>query len=270
MSFNKLFAVFLLCLSFVTPSIASSVQRDSAKEIYELKRKITTMQTVDGENSSINEKYFKHKLAVSQVKMIKKVATYETHMFLARAGTKRSMSEISKMVDAAWDCSWIFVDLGNDHMERFERILEWCKGETNFKADTVSRWKKGQYIKSLNVTIKKDTEDWGPWQINADNFEYAQGIYRLYTSGVITFKIIRIRKLSDLFDIPTNCAVRCAIETDRKANGMEWQHKARPNDRAYHSHMVKKMKELQREGLYDPALVAKYYKLTPIKKYTHD
>jgi hypothetical protein len=268
MSFNKLLAVFLLCLSFVTPAIASSIQGDSAKEIYELKKKITTMQTVNGENSSINERYFKHKLAVSQVKAIKKVATYETYMFLARSGTKRSTVEIAKIVDVAWECSWIFTDLGNDNMDRFERILEWCKGETNFKADIVSRWKKGQYIKSLNITIKKDTADWGPWQINEDNFGYAQNTYRLYTSGIIPFKILRVRALKDLFDIPTNCVVRCAIETDRKANGMEWQHKARANDRAYFNYISKKMKELQRDGLYDPALVNKYYKLTPVKKYT--
>jgi hypothetical protein len=267
MKFNKLIFITLLLIGLTNSSLAISSGHQSTREINELKKKITKMQGVNSEAGLINEKYYKHKLALAQVKTVKKVAAYETYMFLAKAGTRRSLVEINKIVDVAWECSWIFTDLGANHMERFKRILEWCKGETNFKANELSRWKKGQYIKSLNVTIKNDTADYGAWQINDANMEYAKGVYRLYKSGVIPFKIIKIRKMEDLFDIPTNCVVRCAIETDRKASGMEWRHHARPNDREYLVYLSKKLKELEKENMYDEALISNYYKLIPVKRY---
>jgi len=265
--FNKLIVITALCCGLTNTTMAGSVKNNQAREINELKKKIVKMQSVDGEVISINERYYKHKIAISQVQMIKKIAAYETYMFLANSGTRRDLSEINKMVDVAWECSWIFTDLGANHMERFKLILQWCKTETNFKAKSVSKWKKGQYIKSLNKYVKKDTEDYGPWQININNFTYSQDIYQLYSSGVVPFKIIRPRTYKDLFDIPTSCVVRCAIETDRKYAGLEWQHH-KNIDKPYVAHISKKMKQLEREGLYDEAVVSKYYKLTPIKTYT--
>ena len=263
MKFNKLIVLVLLCFSLT--NVLSAITQTS-NEIYELKKKIVKMQAVDSESSSINERYYKHQLAVAQVKALKKVAAYETYVYLARAGTKRSVTEIGQITDVAWECSWIFTDLGSTQMERFRRIMEWCMNETNFKARCVSRWKKGQYIKSLRTTIKKDTADYGAWQINEDNLGYAQDIYRLYRSGVISFKIIRPKQMTDLFDIPTNCVVRCAIETDRRAMGMEWKH-PRSSDKLYPAYLSKKIRDLQKDGMFDDALVAKYYRLVPGKTY---
>jgi len=267
MTFNKPIAAALIFFSLSGAAYGAINSDSNAKEIRELKKKITKMQATDTSSAAMSEVYYKHKMAISQVNVAKKVAAYETYLFLERNGTRRSMSEITKIVDVAWECSWIFTDLGDDHMERFQRILEWCKGETNFKGNVVARWKKGQYIKSLNLTVKKDTVDYGAWQINGDNLGYAKGVYSLYKSGVIPFKIVRVKTPEDLFDIPTNCVVRCAIETDRKALGWEWKHHARPNDRAYLKYVAKKLKDLEREGLYDESLVSKYYKLVPSKRY---
>ena len=270
MTFNKLLMAMCVFLGLSSGLFAGNDNFQNAREINELKQKIVKMKTVDSESHSINEKYYRHKLAISQVKAVKKVAAYETYMFLAKHGTKRSMSEINQIVDVAWECAWIFPDIGPTPMERFKTILEWCKMETNFKAKLVSKWKAGQYIKSLDKYVRKDTEDWGPWQINTDNFAYAQNTYRLYKSGIVPFKIIKIRKYEDLYDIPTNCVVRCAIETDRREAGLDWRHHSRSkNDKDYVAHISKKIKELEKEGLYDERLVYYYYKLTPIKKYSN-
>lgn len=267
MKFNKLTTVALFCFSLINASNTFGASNKNAVEINELKQKITKMQVVDGESISMNERFYKHKLAITQVKMLKKVAAYETYMFLAKSGTRGNLSEINKIVDVAWECSWTFTDLGSNHMDRFRRIMGWCKGETNFRGNCVSIWKKGQYIKSMNIIIKKDTADYGAWQINIDNLSYAKKTYSLYRSGVVCFKIVRVRKPEDLFDIPTNCAVRCAIETDRKSMGMEWKHRGRPDDRAYIAHLSKKINELEDINMYDEALVSNFYKLTPIKRY---
>jgi hypothetical protein len=49
--------------------------------------------------------------------------------------------------------------------------------------------------------------------------------------------------------------------------GLEWKHNGKANDKPYIAHLHKKMKELEKENMYDEALVSNYYKLIPVKRY---
>ncbi len=213
----------------------------------------------------VNEKYYKHKLAVSQVRTMKRMIAYETHIFLSKEGADRSVGFLQQITDPAFNCSFIFTSLGKDHIERFVRFMEWSYEETNCK-NIICTWKKGQYLRGLGVTLTMDSVDYGVWQIN-DVFDWClvPRLKKLYRSGVINFRIANVKNMQNFMDIPTNCVMRCIVEDERKSLGYEWRH---DNAKAYRKYIESKIKEMEDDGLYDRNLVDKYYYLTPIKTYT--
>lgn len=246
--------IFLFCASFLhSDPIAPQ------REIVDLKNSSQSIGV------DVNEKYYKHKLAVSQVRMMKRMIAYETHIFLAKEGANRSVGFLQQITDPAFNCAFIFTSLGKDHMERFVRLMEWSYEETNCK-NIICRWKKGQYLRGLDVTLTMDSVDYGIWQIN-DVFDWClvPRLKKLYSSGVINFQIVNVKSMQNFMDIPTNCAMRCIVEDERKSLGYEWKH---DNAKAYRRYIESKIKEMEKEGLYDRDLVDKYYYLTPIKTYT--
>jgi hypothetical protein len=214
---------------------------------------------------SMNEKYYKHKLAVNQARMVQRVVAYETHIFLAKEGDNRDVAFLQKITYPAFNSSFIFTGLGKDHIERFIRIMEWSYEETNCK-NMICQWKKGEYLRGLDVTLTRDSTDYGVWQIN-DVFDWClvPRLKKLYRSGIINFKIANVKTMNDFMDIQTNCVMRCIVEDERKSLGYEWKH---DGAKAYRRYIESKIKGLEKEGLYDRDLVNKYYYLTPIKTYT--
>lgn len=240
-------------------NLAFAESGDVRKEVIELKTNILSNKP------EFNESYYKHRLAVIETKLLKKVVVYEILNYLASEGSKRKKSLIRDVVDVSLDSSFVFVDMGDDHIERFTRFLEWGYGETNF-LNLVSRWKKGQYIKKLNVTLTYSSIDYGVWQINdLHDWSLVPTFNKLYSSGVINFKVKHVKKMNDFMDVPTNLPMRCIVETERKSLGWNWKHANEPKFRSF---IEEKIRELEKEGLYDRALVEKYYHLVPIKTYS--
>jgi len=172
------------------------------------------------------------------------------------------------MVNAAYLSSWVFTDLGKDHIERFVLICQWAKDETGFKADIKKFWKKGTYLPSIKKRVKSDNWDYGAWQINEqhmDKPEFRSLINFLYDSGVVNFRIKRVRVRADFLDINTNCAARCVVQTDRKNRNWEWKG---IRDKAFFNNLTSVLKRIEKEGLYDKGFVEKYYYITPIRHYT--
>ena len=234
-------------------------------EVNIMKKRILQIQS--GGNSNLSENYYKHQLAYTQAALLKKDITLLILDVYRQYGMTRKYKDIYEAVDVAFESSFIFTDLGNDHIERFIRILGWGKAETNYKKDLVSTWYAGQYIKSLKATVRKDTSDYGLWQINADNLKYAKKVNYLYSSGIITYKVKKVVTLNDLFDIRTNCAARCLIETDRKKMKMSWKHDSQT---AFIQKLYARVKDLEKERVYDRALVERYYHLVPAKTYSYN
>lgn len=256
--------ILALILSISTCGYSAVAANGRKSEVKIMKKRI--LQISAQEYSRINESYYKHQLAYTQVALLKKDITLLILEVYRQYGSTKKYKDIYDAVDVSFENAFIFTDLGTDHVDRFTRIVTWAKAETNFQKNNVSSWKKGQYLKSINARVNKDTSDWGMWQINQDNFEYVKKINYLYGSGVITYKVKKIRSLEDLFDIKTNCAARCLIETDRKNMGMEWKH---DKEMAFFNKISLRIKSLEKERVYDSALVERYYHLTGTKAYKH-
>jgi hypothetical protein len=236
-----------------------------SKDIYELKDKILTLSQENNKILASNEAIANNRLARYQARLLVKTISYEIYWYLKRQGVNRSLSKIESIVNAAYMSSWIFVDLGKDHLDRFVTILQWPRDETTFDPQLVSHWKAGTYLPSLKKTVKKDTIDYGAFQINQDHIEGLKLINFLYDSSVINFKVRRVRSVKDLMDVNTNCVARCIIETDRKERGWEWQH---IGDRKFRTFVISQIEKLSKEHLYNRNFVQKYYSLTPIREYS--
>ncbi len=169
------------------------------------------------------------------------------------------------MVEAAFKASWVFTDLGDTHIDRFILINQWAKDETGYGKNTITQWKKGTYLPSINKTVRRDSVDYGGWQVNDIHADSIKIMNSLYKSGVINFKVKHIEKIKDVMDVPTNCAARCIVETDRKKLGWEWKH---IRDHRFNRFLHTLISELEKKGLYDKKFVEKYYNLEPIKVYS--
>jgi len=259
-----LIKTMLLPLLLLPALIFGNTQQE--KEIKDLKVKVASLAS--NFQTTINKGELKnnHNLAVAQANLLRKVFTYEIHMKLKKMGFNRSKKDIEEMVEAAWNNAWIFQDLGATHADRFLLILQWAKDESGFGKNTVASWKKGQYIKRMDITITKDSTDYGAWQNNGDNLQFLKIVNYLYESGVIRFKVKKIRTVSDLMDIQTSATARCLIETDRKSRGWEWRH---IGDKKFYAWLYRTLGSLEREGSYNQAFVEKYYNVTPYKKLSY-
>lgn len=243
-------------------SNAGMTENSTQREVTTLKAKIIEIKTKD--QAKLAEKYYRHRLAIQQAALVKKDLVLFLIEYYRDMGSRKNFHNISAMVDVAFESSFIFTSLGVDYEERFLRILQWAKIETDFNKNTISNWKAGQYIKSLNTTIRRDTSDHGTWQINRDNLKYVKRLNYLYNSGVISYKIKNVRTIDDLMDINTNCAARCFIETERKKMNMPWKHDKAP---AFVKLLRKRLVKLETSGLYDKTLIAHYYHLNNTKTY---
>jgi hypothetical protein len=206
-----------------------------------------------------------NRLARYQGALLIKILSYEIRDNLKKQGYKRSLPMIESHVKAAFDNSWVFTDLGDNHIDRIVQILQWGMDESGFNNKLISSWKAGTYLPSIKKTVMKDTMDYYSWQINEDNLNNVKLLNYLYESGIINFKIKKIRTIEDLMDIPTNCAARCMIETDRKARGWEWRHAGRGTK--FSTFLRGVISKLEKERLYNKNFVEKYYNLAPIKTY---
>jgi hypothetical protein len=261
---NIILALFLSISTFAQPGLIAAQANGTKSEVKIMKKRI--LQISAQQYSGLNESYYKHQLAYTQAALLKKDITLLILEVYRQYGTTKRYKDIYDAVDVSFENAFIFPDLGTDHVDRFTRIVTWAKAETNFQKNNVSSWKKGTYLKSINATVNKDTSDWGMWQINEDNFKYVKKINYLYSSGVITYKVKKIRSLEDLLDIKTNCAARCLIETDRKDMHMEWRHN---KEMGFFNKISLRIKSLEKERVYDRALVERYYHLTAVKTYKH-
>ena len=253
----------LFMLLFVATSVSANQESVIQKEIKVLESKVFQQKREVIAHGST--KHALHEISKNEGRLLRKYVAYQTYLFLKKQGSARNIIELQQMVDAAFNCSFIFIDLGESQHERFRRILGWAYTETNFKKNLVSAWKKGQYIKSLNVTISYDSIDYGTWQINDYNdMSLKEELWSLYLSGVINFKIVKVNDVGDLFDIPTNCAFRCLVEAERKRIGLNWkQDKAK----SYLEFIETKMAELEKNAYYDKNLIEQYYHKEPIKRF---
>jgi len=251
-----------MILSISTFGYGATSTNGTKSEIKIMKKRILQIQSKD--YSGTNESYYKHQLAYTQAALLKKDITLLILDIYRQYGSFRNYKDVYDAVDVSFENAFIFTELGTDHVDRFARIAMWAKNETDFQKNQISYWKKGQYIKSLGATVGKDTSDHGMWQINADNLIYAKKVNYLYSSGVITYKVKKVKTLHDLMDTRTNCAARCIIETDRKRMGMSWKHDAR---KYMFNKINARIKDLENERVYDRALVERYYHLIPSKTY---
>jgi hypothetical protein len=251
--------VFLLLLGFFLPVGASALNQQ--QEINKLRQTVVKLAKSNKQNDTI----LKNKLANAQARLLIKSVSYEIYIYLKKTGTKRQIKHIENMVEAAYLCSWIFIDLGENHMDRFELMLQWAQDETNFNPHKICYWKKGQYIASINKTVREDTVDYGGWQVNEWNEDYIKKLNALYASGVVNFKISKINSIRDVMDIKTNCAARCLIEVDRKQRGWTWKH---IKSKEFFRFIKKTVSEIETKGDYNRVLASEYYYITPIKTYS--
>jgi hypothetical protein len=253
----------LFMLLFVATSVSANQESVIQKEIKVLESRVFEQKREVIAHGSTKQAL--HEISKNEGRLLRKHVTYQTYLFLKKQGCNRNMIDLQEMIDSAFNCSFIFMDLGENQHERFRRILGWAYTETNFKKNIVSAWKKGQHIKSLNVTISYDSTDYGTWQINdVNDMSLKDDLWSLYLSGVINFKIVKVSGVDDLFDIPTNCAFRCLVEAERKRIGLNWkQDKAK----AYLKFIEARMTELEKNACYDKNLVEQYYYKEPIKRF---
>ena len=260
----KKFAL-LICLFLITNLLyaRSSEPTSKTKELQVLIKSVEKLN--NNTNQQAQEKFYKNKLAVQQAKLL----ILDTTCFIYRYHEgKRDFDEIYKIVSAAYECSFIFTELGYDHLDTFVRILGWAEWESRFSSKVVCPWKKGTWVErnGERLYIKFDSIDYGTWQVSNQHMSYLRKINRLYTSGIITIKIKHIKKMDDVLDIPTNCVARCVIETDRKRRHWPWKHDNEKNFINQLSIRIYKLREIQK--LYNRQLTQKYYHLIPIKTYT--
>lgn len=267
-----LWLVLLLSLVFPQGLLQASPESATKKEILNLKQKLNNELS---QNTLLQEKYYKHKLAKEQAKLL--ILTTSSFIYRYHNG-KRSFQDINQFVTTAYECSFVFPELGKDHLERFKRFMGWGEGESNFDKNCVSSWKKGQKLRKLHRNskgkviresfyyIKYDSTDYGILQVNEHNLLYVKKtINTMYKSGTLPFKVKRVRTVEDLFDIPTNCAARCFIETDRKQMGWEYKH---DSSIVFLNELNAEINKLKSQEMYDTNLVENYYNLIPPKTYT--
>ena len=204
-----------------------------------------------------------NEIAVAEGRLLEKEITLATYKYYKSTYTNRKIDDIDQIVDSSFKCAFIFSDLGDTFTGRLKRILGWACTETNFKNGLTCHWKKGQYIKGLHTTIKYDSTDFGVWQINdVNDFPLILKLQYLYESGIINFKIIKIKKKEDLFDIPTNCAFRCLVETERRSMRLNWK---QDKSKKYLRIINDVIDDLKAQSLYDDATVEKHYYRAPVK-----
>ncbi len=265
--------VLLLFMMLVQPMVASN--NETRKEILDLKAKISNDLS---NNAQLNEKYYKHRIAQQQAKLIILSATnfiYNYHR------GKKSYKQIYEFVQNAYECSFIFTGLGGNHLDIFMTYLRWAQAETEYTPDQISQWKKGQQIKEIRmdrkgrpiehiIIIKSDSTDYGILQVNNHNFETVRhSVAKLYKSGVVPFKVKSIKSCDDLLDIKTNLVARSVIETERKDFGWNYKHYSyNPNSVDFTNRLHVEIALLRKQDLYDVSLVQKYYHLCPVKTYS--
>lgn len=252
--------LMLLAVSlFAAPVFASDDQ-----EIYKLKQQIVEVTSQHTQLLRHSELKANQRLARYQSKLLIKTLSYEIQTYLRKQGTKRKLSDIEKIVEGYYACSWTFTDFGKDHLERLVNMIQWPRDESGFQPSLVSNWKAGTYLESIRKMVLKDSSDYGHSQINDQHIKTLRNLNHLYSSGVIFIKVNRIKSVKDLMDINTNCVARCVIEVDRKSRGWEWQH---VRDKKFRQMVISKIVELEKQRLYNRHFVEKYYFATPIKHY---
>jgi len=270
---RRLALLVLLVTLFLTQSSHAITESGAKKEILDLTTQISNALS---NNTVLHEKYYKHKMAQQQADLLILTVTDRVYRY---HGGKKKYKDINEFVKYAFESSFIFTKLGDNHLDIFEMYLRWAQAETGFDPRTISKWKKGQSFqqKKVNskgvvygkrtVTVKFNNQDYGILQINSRNIEFVKPIViDLYMSGVVPYKVKRIKTGNDLLDIKTNIVARSIIETDRKERGWDYKH--------YRHHSVDFTKKLRMEiyklsqnKLYDKNLVQGYYHLIPVKTY---
>lgn len=277
---NKILCLVLFLSLLIPQSVVASsptvADSRAKKEILDLRQQISQSLSND---TQLHEKYYKHKLAQQQVKLLKLTTTNFILKYHPRRGAKYA-KQIKEFVDNSFESSFIFPTLAEDHLEVFLTYQRWAQAETGFDPQNISVWKKGQVIKRKVInprngkiisqkmqTLRYDSEDAGILQVNIHNLDYIKKpVANLYKEGVLPFKVKQIVKFTDLLDVNTNLVARSVIEADRKKRGWDYKH---------YSHVsVDFMKKLQVEvnnlkvqGMYDVNLVQNYYHLNPVKTY---
>lgn len=252
--------IFLLVALLASQLVASETQ-----DIYKLKQKIIEVTHQQNQLLQHNEVIANQRLASYQSKLLIKTLSYEIYLFLKRQGVKRSIPDIENILIASYACSWTFTDFGHDHIERFINIVQWPRDESCFQPKMVCHWKAGTYLESIHKMVLKDSNDYGAYQINEMHIKSLRNMNHLYNSGIINIKVKKIKTAKDLMDINTNCVARCVIEVDRKSRGWEWKH---IRDKKFHSMIISKIEQLEKQHLYNRTFVEKYYFTTPVKHYT--
>jgi hypothetical protein len=236
-----------------------------AQEIDSLKNKIEKLSVTYSSQIMDAELRNNNKLARYQAQLLIKVVSYEIYTKLKNSGTARGFADIEEHVRLAYVCSWIFSDLGETSTERFITMLQWDKDESSFNRNQVSRWKAGTYLRSLDKTVQRDSSDFGALQINETHLTNLKTLSFLYESGVVNFKIKKIKRMQDVMDLPTNFVARCVIETDRKNRGWEWRH---TKDGDFNKFLRRVITNLETNGLYSTAFAQKYYNVVPVRTYS--
>lgn len=270
MTLNKIkiaLLTFLFVLSGMLSAESNPTSVSAREEIDGLKVKIEKLTNIHSQTINNTELKNNNKLAKYQAQLLIKVISYEIYINLRKNGVSRKLSDIEDQVRYAYLCTWIFTDLGVNSSDRLVTILQWDKDESNFKKDLISHWKAGTYLPALDKKVLKDTIDYGALQINEAHLKDLRSLSFLYESGVINFKIKRIRKMTDVLDVPTNIVARCVIETDRKARGWEWRH---VQDKEFNKFLKKTILKLESEGLYSTVFAEKYYNAIPVRTYTKE
>lgn len=271
---KKLLCLVLLLILALPQSIVAN-SNTTKKEILDLKQKISGDLL---NNTQLSEKYYKHKLAQQQARLI--ILTASNYVYTYHRG-KRSYKQIKEFVESAYECSFIFNKLGDNHLDIFLMYLRWAEAESGYDANQISSWRKGQKIcfTRMNhkgeaigkcvVIIKNDSKDYGILQINTCNVRSMRiSIRNLYKSGVIPFKVRSIRNTDDLLDIKTNLVARSIIESDRKALGWDYKHMSY-NSMDFFTKLKWEVNSMKKQDLYDIDLIQKYYHLIPVKNYSH-
>ena len=256
-------------LSISSLSFSGQVN-DQSTEIHNLRKTVIKLTNEHKKIIQKNELRSNHRFARSQAEFAMKVVSYEIYNYLKQENPvgKRSFSDIEKMVKAAYLSSWVFTDLGEDHVERFIQINQWAKDETRFRPRTKRFWKKGTYLRSIDKTVRFDNWDYGGWQVNQQHMEkpeFRSAINFLYDSGSVNFPMKTVKVWDDFLDINTNCVARCVIETDRKSMGWEWKH---TRDEKFHKKLTQVFAKMEKEGLYDRDFVGEFYYITPIRQHS--
>lgn len=264
MTIRILMTVVLACV-LSTPMTAQAEDAMSSQEISKLRAKV--LELTDDYNRTLQDVQVKsnNTLARYQANLLIKVFSYEIYLNHKNLGVKRNLHDIEAVVQASYLCSWIFTDLGKDHIDRFIFLLQLAREESGYKKTLISSWKAGTYLPAIEKTVRRDSSDYGVWQINDQHEENIKIINHLYESGAINFKTAKIKRITDVMDIKTNCVARCIIETDRKSRG--W---ALPKfrDQKHLKFLYSTMYKLEKQGLYSRDFAQKYYNIVPIKPYS--